>query len=65
MLQNVARDSKKIARRVAGDSAGVAASKGDVFVFKADSLYLFAVPKACHRWVKVEKVVVCGLASPL
>jgi hypothetical protein len=40
MLQNVASDNKKIARRVVGDSACVVAWDWCVLVFKAGPLYL-------------------------
>jgi hypothetical protein len=65
MLQNVASDNKKIARRVVGDSACVVASEGGIFVFKAVELYPLPVHVACRIWVKVKKFTVCGLALPL
>jgi hypothetical protein len=65
MLENVASDNKKIARRVEGDSARVVASEWGVFVFKAVELYPLPARDACRLWVKVKKFAVCGLALPL
>lgn len=48
MLQKVASDNKKIARRVVGDSACVVALEGGVFVFKASELYPLPVYEACR-----------------
>jgi hypothetical protein len=61
MLQNVASDNKKIARRVLGDSV----CEGAVFVFKASRLYLLAVLRGCRMYVKVDKFVFRGLALAL
>jgi hypothetical protein len=48
MLQNVASDNKKIARRVVGDSAFGVAWGGWVSFFKAVPLYLLLVGEACR-----------------